>query len=189
MGDGIKIPLDQRPPISSLSKRLNEKISKKILDIFVQDIQNDCACSTETYDTDLMNEIVYLSKDGVKVEARDRMPLPMLNDISEKDIINLLDAACKKAGNKWDDILLSKMLYNPSNDGKKMVMVFEKYVHPIHVNRSGDIHVWIAMDFVPPDCVYLIPEAEYFGVITANIDKFGAFCFTNNIIKIDLKEE
>jgi hypothetical protein len=189
VGDGIKLPENERPPVSSISKRLDERISRKIQNIFVQDIQNDCTCSIETYDSDICNDLVYLSKDGIQNGSSNKIPLPMLNNICEKDIINLLELACKKAGNKWDDILLSKMLYNPANDGKKMIMVFEKYIHPIHVNRSGDVYGWIPMDFVPLDCVYLIPEPEFFGVLSVNIDKFGAFCFTNNIIKVDLKEE
>jgi len=189
MGDGEKLPEAERPSIASISKRLDDRISRKIQNIFVQDIQNDCTCKTETYDSCFDQHVIYLSEGDAQSSRGARIPLPMLNDLSEKDICSLLEVACKVAGNEWGDLHFSKMIYNPFNDRKKMYMAFEKYVHPIHINRSGEIYDWIPMDFVPLDCVYLIPEPEFFGVISVNIDKFGAFCFAHNIIKIDLNQE
>ena len=188
MGDGVKLAEAERPPISLISKRLDDRVSKKIQNIFVQDIQNDCSCFTETYDSDFDKAAIYLTEDGVKIQNMNQLPLPMMNDISEKDIITLLETACIHAGNKWNDLFLSKMLYNPASDGKKMFLAFEKYGHPVHMSRSGDIYGWIPMDFVPIDCVYLIPDPEFFGCLSVNIDKFGAFCYAHNIIKVSLQE-
>lgn len=188
MGDGVKLAEAERPPISIISKRLDDRVSRKIQNIFVQDIQNDCSCTTETYDSDFDKAVTYLSEEGIKIQ--NMSPLPMMNDISEKDVLNLIETACNHAGNECGDVIISKMIYNPSTYGLRLKEVWEKSTgRDVHFTRSGETPEWIPMDFVPVDCVYLIPEPEFFGCLSVNIEKFGAFCFSHNIIKVPLQDE
>lgn len=188
MGEGIKLPESERPSFESIHKRLDQMVSRKIQNIFVVDIQNDCTCSTEIYDADgFDNTVCYTSPEGLKENKwSSRLPLPMKNDLSEQEILNLLELACKYASDSCYDLVYRRMLYNPKSDVKKLYEIFEKYCHPVNINRSGDIMGWIPAAFVPEDCVYLIPDPEFFGALSVNIDKFGVFCIGNNVIRKSL---
>lgn len=181
---GIKLPEHERPSLSSIYKKIDH-IPNHLQNIFVNDIQNDCTCSIEVYDSDHSNTVFYVSVDGIKEYKMfdERIRLPMIDSISEKDIWNLLQVACENSKNEWNDILFGHMLYNPQSDKLKLEKAYEKYVGRIHMFGDRSIAGWVAADFVPQDYVYLIPQPEFFGVLSTNIDKFGAFCFTRNIIK------
>jgi len=77
------------------------------------------------------------------------------------------------------------MLYNPKSDIKKLIETFQEWVGLITFNR-GEPHGWIPASFVQEDCVYFLPDPEVLGVISVNIDKFGAMCFGKNIFKVEL---
>lgn len=187
MGEGIKLPEAERPSLESISKRLDDRIPRRVQNLFVQDIQNDCVCATETYDSYPDSLIVYTSPEGLKRCNSSRLPLPMQPEISEKDIWDLLEAACTNCdGSGSADLLYSKMIYNPASDIKRLFEVFEKHCYPVHMNRSGEIMGWLAATFTPVDCCYMIPEPEFFGAISVNINKFGVFCFANTILKVRL---
>jgi hypothetical protein len=186
MGDGVKLLECDRPPIAEISKRLDDRISRKIQNFFVQDIQNDCSCNTETYDSGLEPNVFYISKEGIKeFPLQDRIPLPMKDDITEKEILDLLESACTKARDNCGDFSFRCMLYNPKSDIKKLIETFQEWVGLITFNR-GEPHGWIPASFVQEDCVYFLPDPEVLGVISVNIDKFGAMCFGKNIFKVEL---
>lgn len=188
MGDGVKLPESERPDLNLIRKRLEDRVSRKIRNLFVEDVQNDCTCNTETYDSDLNINTFFTSSEGIKEHSSDsRLPLPMKEEFSEKDILDLLERAIVKAVDSRDDLIYCKMLYNPKSDGKQLWATFEKqcgYSPPM--NRSGEIYDWVPLPFVPEDCVYFVPDPEFFGAISVNIDKFGAFCFGNHIVKKSL---
>lgn len=187
--DGVKLCEADRPPFQSIMDRLNQRVSQKLVNLFVADIQNDCACSTETYDAGFSDcHMFYTSPEGIKLHViGERLPLPMKSDFSEKDIWDLLKAASAKASAADHGFNINQhMLYNTESDVKKLWEVFEKHCHPVHVNRSGDITGWIAAPFVPKECVFFTPEPEFFGAISVNIDKFGAFCIAKNMVRIQL---
>lgn len=185
MGDGDKLLESERPSIDYLWNVLNSKISKKLQNLFVIDLQTDCACATETYDA--TESALCTSLNGIKEQIYgDRICLQMKKDICDQEIIDLLDAACKKASDKLVDLIPKCMLYNPNSDVKKLWEMFEKHCYPVTVSRSGIKWGWNSFDFVPEDCVYFLPQPEFFGVITANVDKFGALCFPKSIMRKEL---
>lgn len=190
MGDGVKLPESERPDFNLIRKRLEDRVSRKIRSLFVEDIQNDCTCSTESYDSDVNVDTFFTSSEGIKAHHfGTKLNLPMKDEFSEKDILDLLERALVEASDGHGDLTYCKMLYNTKSDGKQLWQTFEKYCgYPPHMNRSGDIYDWVALPFVPEDCVYFLPDPEFFGAISVNIDKFGAFCFANHILKKSLIE-
>jgi len=181
MGDGIKVPMCERPPMALISKRLDDRISRNLQKLFVLDLQNDCGCSTELYDSDPEIRMVYVSESGVRESYGDRLSLPMIRDISDKDIMALLEEAGKISPGTWvSDIYPAHMLYNPDSDMEWVTSVFAKYI---------DIQVFndraIALPFIPKEQIWILPDQEFFGCISVNIDKFGAFCIAHQIVKIN----
>lgn len=189
--DSVKLCEAERPPIESIVARLRERVPLKLSNLFVEDIQNDCCCSTETYDAWFDGNdasMFYTSPNGIKLHTfGDRLPLPMKPDFSEKDVWDLLETASKKASTVDDGhIVFCHMLHNPTSTIDKVGEAFVKHCGYININRSGDIMRWMPAPFVPKDCVFFTPEAEYFGAISANVDKFGAFCIARNMLRIEL---
>jgi hypothetical protein len=188
---GLKISEDQRPSSSSISKRLNDRISRKIQNLFVQDIQNDCCCDIERYDTntDVKNYSIYLSETDIKssLNGSKTLCLPMLNNISEKNIFHLLE----EAGNQSDGNVLSDnvsinlfprfVIYNPDSNIENVIYTYREYTN---LNSFQDDSV--AVKFVPKHQVWFTPDPEFFGCISVNIDKFGVFCIPNRIYKKEL---
>ncbi len=188
-GDGVKLCDEDRPPMESIVARLRERVPIKLSSLFIEDIQNDCTCATETYDSGWHEmHIFYTSPEGIKQHVvGDRLPLPMKPDFSEKDIWDLLEASSKLAATTNHNFnVLHKMLFNPESDVKKLWRCFEEHCYPITTNRSGDIMGWITAPFVPKDCAFFLPEPEFFGAISVNVDKFGAFCQARNMVRIGL---
>lgn len=186
--DGVKLCKADRPPMETIGARLNERVPLRLQNLFVVDIQNDCCCSTETYDAWFEAAMIYISPDGIKAHTfGDRLPLPMKPDFSEKDIWDLLEAGSKKASTVDDGhVVFCHMLHNPSSPIDKVGEAFVKHCGYININRSGDKMGWMKATFVPKDCVFFLPEPEFFGVISVNIDKFGAFCLARNMLRIEL---
>lgn len=178
MGDGVKLPEAERPPMASISKRLDDRVSRKLQSLFVADIQNDCTCSIERYDSDMSGNVLYLSVEGIKEKTiGNGLPLPMKEDISDQEIWSLLEAAIKHAGNILGNFGIWAMLYNSKCDSEKLqkaMLEWSRYIHPERI---------LSADFVPIDCVFFFPDPEFFGAISVNIDKFGAFCIADHIVK------
>ncbi len=182
-----KLPIEERPPYEEIQRRLFDRVSYQYRQFFVNDVQNDCACDVETYDCDVDYDTWYLTApDKVeKVKFQDRLPLPMLPEISDKSILLLLKKACENVGDyPRTDTIPSGLLTNPKSDGKKIVHIMEKVLNRgICANRSGIIYGLAYADFLPVDEFILIPEPEFFGVISNNIGGYGAFCFSNPLFK------
>jgi hypothetical protein len=193
MGNGIKVPESERPPFSLISKRLDDRVSRKIQNIFVQDIQNDCTCSIEVYDRDIDKVVVYLSSDGTKeMSFGDRFPLPMLEDLSTDNIYDLLKRACELASHtRPQNMFFARMLYNPESNPEAVDRALNELGSSIVIRgRDGVILTesmpTIGLSFVPKDSVFFLPDPEFFGAISVNIDKFGAFCFPQNMMRKEL---
>lgn len=181
-----KIDYSLRPTINSLSKRLEDRVSHKIRNLFIQDIQNDCSCIIEKYEILPRSQIAYIyniNEIKTSVEGM-RFDLPMHSEISDQNIYNLLETACKLSkSDTISDAKYSSMLFNHNSNIEKLYIMFEQYCGPIITNRSSDIYGWMNLYFVPIDCCYMLPEPENLGVISVNINNFGAFCITDNILK------
>ena len=182
-----KLPIEERPPYEEIRGRLLSRVSAQYRQLFVEDVQNDCACDIETYDRDLEYDTWYLSApDKVeKIMFGDKIPLPMLPDISDKSILLLLERACKDIGfNPTTDTVPGALLTNAKSTGDKIVHIMEKVLNRgISMNRSGLVYGLAFADFVPVDEFILLPEPEFFGAITNNIGGYGAFCFSNPLFK------
>lgn len=181
-----KLPEDQRPPFAIIEAKLKERLSNKLARIFVQDIQNDCACDIEIYECDY-DCILHTSLGGVKELSFGRCTLPMQKDLTDKEIWILLEEACKKASLSPSFDLWNTMFYNVDSDIDKVLAIWQKTTSmDISANRGSEIVGWVAADFVPIDCVYFLPEPEFFGVISVNIGGFGVLCFPKNILRKSL---
>lgn len=84
-----KLPESERPPTESIHKKLNEKISRKLQNLFVIDLQNDCGCPFETYEFDTNKEAIHTSESGLKSNVFGRLPLPMKADITEQEVYEI----------------------------------------------------------------------------------------------------
>lgn len=187
MGEGIKIPESERPSFKVISDQLNAKISKQLQDLFVIDLQNDCACSTETYDSDLGRNAYYLSHSGIEKNLIDQITLPMLHSVTEQSIKELVAIATKHAGNDTFDQIYCGMIYNPVINFDRVLKTYRRYCGEPNYDTRG-IYRWHANELVNNDYVYLIPDPEFFGVISANLGGFGAFCLASCIWKVPLEE-
>lgn len=183
-----KLPESERPPFKDIERRLFDRVSYQYRQLFVLDIQNDCSCSIEVYDRDFMWDTWILSEpDKVeKITFGGRLALPMLSEISDKSVLSLLKTACDNISEEHDpDVLPGAILTNVKSTGDKIVRLMEKTIRrDIVANRSGVIHGLAYVDFVPIDEFVLVPEPEFFGALSVNIGGFGAFCISNNLIRI-----
>lgn len=183
-----KLPENERPPYEEIHKRLFDRVSYQYAQLFVPDIQNDCACPIETYDCDVNYDTWYLTaSDKVeKVMFGERLPLPMIPEISNESILLLLKTACKdiKEDQRDYDVVPSALLTNSKSTGNKIVHIMEKVIgRGIVANRSGVIHGLAFADFIPVDEFVILPDPEFFGALTVNVGGFGAFCFARNLFK------
>lgn len=185
MGEGVKIPENERPSFAIISKQLDACLSRDLQKIFVQDIQNDCSCDIERYDSEIdpKHYVAYISKNGIEFSiGKQQVCLPMLPTICEKDVLQLL----KAAGDRSDgygpiDCDPRWMIYNPNSDFDHVLKTYVAHM-PIasfeHFKKDS-----IRTDIVPIDQVWFTPDAEFFGCLSCNIDKFGIFCMPNQIYK------
>jgi hypothetical protein len=182
-----KLPECERPPFKEIEKRLNDRVSQQYRQLLVQDIQNDCGCEFETFDRDIDLKAWYLdgSQSVKALQYGDRLPVPMLPDISDQDIIALFKAVCDDAiDHPLKDIVPAAVIANPKCDKNKLVHILDSVTKTgLVINRSGVTHGLAFMDFIPEDTFYILPDPEYLGAITVNITGFGAFCFSGNIAK------
>lgn len=182
-----KLPEHLRPPFNEIVEKLNARISQKFRSLFIFDIQNDCSCDIEKYDViDQESSALVISKNGIEKLDSSLIHLPMMPEISDKDIWSLLEKAIEYAPDRQlnHDIWLNRMLYNPSSDMEAVCKEFKKVAkHDIWLNKDGTIFGFWPADFVPKDFVYFIPEPDFFGVISAVIDKYGAFCMPKQMLK------
>ena len=174
----IKLPEHERPPYEEIQGRLFSRVSKQYRDLFVPDIQNDCACPIESYDCDNDSDTWYLSESNKveKVLFKVRLDLPMISEISDESILMLLKKACENVGeNPIDDVVPVKVLTNPKSDRDKLIKVLSQLY--------GDASSVVYLDFIPVDDFIMVPEPEFFGALSVNIGGFGAFCFSRNLFK------
>lgn len=182
MGEGIRVLECERPPMALISKGLDDRISRNLQKLFIVDLQNDCRCSTELYDSDPDFKMIYVSETGIHKAYGNRLCLPMMYNLSEKDIMSLLEEAGKISPGTWvDDVYPANIMFNPSSDMDWVYSVFEKYIAKKVVFKDRSV----AASFIPKGQVWLLPDQEFFGCISVNIDKFGAFCVARQIVKIN----
>lgn len=172
-----KIPECERPDWKLMLAQLHTKVSPQYRQIFVEDIQNDCACEIETYDADIEGTMLYLSApDKVEHNRGERMPLPILPDISDASILLLLKEVCEKAqGYTTSDTVPYVGLLNVNASQEQQDQVRKR------IYRSWKQEGIILVDFVPEGSYFLFPEPEFFGVITMNIRGYGSFGIPNNV--------
>lgn len=178
-----KLPESERPPYSLIQKRLDERVSKTIQNLFIVDIQNDCTCHIEKYAADIDMKYVFFSSGGIKIHTLgDQIKLPMQTEISNQDIWKLLEIACMNSSSlKKYPFPYERVLFNPKSNIEKCIKQYEKYCRRDWTSYQRN---WVSASFVKEDCVYFVPDPEFFGVISANIDKFGCFCIADSILKV-----
>ena len=180
----MKLPLEQRPNIKSIENRLTSRIDKKLLNLFVIDLQNDCDCEIEKYGFDYLDKVLIL--DNHNVRFHNDINLPMMNEICNQDIKNLLTEAFKYAKDTPGDTHYSKVIYNTNTQLSLETFNILDNICPLYQGRSGVSLNYFGLDFIEPGFAYIMPDEEFFGLVTANINKFGAFCFPENICKVKL---
>lgn len=173
---GAKLPYDKRPPLEDIHTLLNSKISEPYRNIFVLDIQNDCSCAVEIYDSCSMF-VAYLD-DGVKTKLfEERVAVPMRPDLSDKDIEELIVAAIKYcAPNNYMDCTPSRLLVSTEESEENIYKAKDK---------TGATEV-IKFSFIEKGTIAVLPDPEFLGCLTVNVGLLGAFCFPHNIYKIEV---
>lgn len=169
-----KLPIEERPPWNDVRDRLHSRVSHKYRQIFIPDIQNDCACTIESYDCDTEIDTWYLSAiDKVEpVLFKTRLDLPMIPEISDKAIELLLKKAYEVAGDKPNPDLLYTAVITNHNSDKISEVQPKNYIDRV-----------VLVDFVPVNEFVMLPDPEFFGALSVNIGGYGAFCFSSNIFK------
>jgi hypothetical protein len=172
-----KIPDCERPDWKLMQAQLYKKVSPQYRQIFVEDLQNDCACEVETYSVGIDNGALYLSApDTVEVNLGCEMPLPMVSDISDASVLLLLKKVCEKAeGYTTNDVIPYVSLLS-----NKATLAQQDRVRK-QISRSWKTESIILVDFVSEDSYFLFPEPEFFGVLTMNIRGYGSFGIPNNV--------
>jgi hypothetical protein len=89
----MKIPENERPDPATLEKYLD--VSPEKLALFTVDLQNDCACESELYDSGLLR-LAYWAKDGPRIldgPSRVRVPIHpgVLTDTTIDQLLKALD--------------------------------------------------------------------------------------------------
>lgn len=180
----MKLPEDQRPDWTEMRKRLYSKVSAPLRQIFIEDVQNDCACEIETYDIvdqDTTGCFYLAAPDRVEIlHSCNKVNLPIIPDISDESIRLLLRTVCEKvSGVSNADTIPYVAMVHPNATPEQKALV-DKQIY-----RSSD---WkpdgiILADFVPEDGYYLFPEPEFFGALTMNIGGYGAFGMPRTVSK------
>jgi len=123
----MKLPESERPPLLEVEKRHFGHLSTEIVKFLVNDIQNDCHCSVEIYDSDPSPEwcALVLHPGKVEVCSGDRIVVPIHADtkLTKEDLSLLYAEACKQ--------------WRPSG-----------YHDLIHSEKIGEIDGW---EFVAPE--------------------------------------
>lgn len=166
-----KLPESERPNWKQMNDLLHTKIGPQFRQMFVEDVQNDCACQFETYDANIEQGMWYLTaSDKVELNLGAMMPLPMIPDISEKSILLLLKTLCETVeGYTTSEVVPYVGLLNTKATQAQQEQVRKR------IYRSWKQEGIILVDFVPEDSYFLFPEPEFFGVLTMNIRGYGAF--------------
>lgn len=173
-----KIPESERPDWRGMHTRLQSKVSIPYRQMFVEDVQNDCACEIETYDAEGDTDMWYLSApDKAELNPhKSRMCLPMIEDISDQSILLLLEKVCESvSGLSTADVVPYVGLLNPKATTEQQDLVRKR------IYRSWKQEGIILVDFVPEDTYFLFPEPEFFGALGMNIRGYGAFGVTKTV--------
>ena len=187
-----KLPEGERPSYASISKVLDGLISKKIQDLFVIDIQNDCSCDIERYEFDGNGDkLIYLKGNDIIVHGcsidNTIIDLPMADTISDSLIKKLLAKACSYAKDTYNPesagYISHKMLYNSNKIPVKIAEEFyNQWISPSCRQATSIFDV----DTLEGDAVYWFPDVEFVGVLTANVGKFGCCMTTKSILKMSI---
>lgn len=173
-----KLPESERPDSKLMRDQLYSKVSPQFRQIFVEDVQNDCACEIETYDAIDEASMWYLSATD-KVELNPsihRMCLPMIPDISDQSILLLLKKVCENVQSLSDaDVVPYVALLNLKATTEQQESVRKR------IYRSWKQEGIILVDFIPEDTYFLLPEPEFFGALTMNIRGYGAFGISKTV--------
>jgi len=96
-----KLPLNLRPPASELWDKVNKTIPKKYRELFLHDYQNDCACPTERYESDI-NFLYIDANKKISTSGQHRVVLPIAEDMRVEDIELLMSEVCDKAEENFE---------------------------------------------------------------------------------------
>ena len=151
----MKIAESERPPSAELKAKHFGHLSKELTRFLVLDIQNDCDCLIEIYEFWPGRPTIILHPDRVEtIKASLRLPIPI------------------HTGRKIEDRDLSR-LYREAcllcNDAG----LWEKDPDCFY---TGKIYETDEYDF-------MVPEPEFFGVLTCNLAGWGAFCFPSQLLR------
>lgn len=166
-----KIPEDERPSLQTLADTLDSMVSKGLQDLFIVDLQNDCFCTTEPYQADAEDPISYIAFCG-EVDTNiypERISLPLLGNISDKDIQSLCSEATKNASAFTSDVTYSNAVLAG---------------HNVEIPDWAKSYQILRCDVDCDNFIYRIPDKEYFGVISVNLLGVGAMVFGSKIHKM-----
>jgi hypothetical protein len=151
--DEPKLPEHLQPSMAEIQAKFFGHLDPELLKLFVLDVQTDCACKVEVYDTSCTLLVLY---PGARVEVVDaansnfRMPIHE-ERITNEDLRALIDAACK-AGSQYAHL----------RD------ICHRMTTPLKSEAGFD---------------YYAPEPMFFGTLTANVRGWGAMCFEGSVLK------
>jgi hypothetical protein len=93
----MKLPISKRPPKKEVFEKHFGHLPKDLIKFLVLDIQNDCSCATETYDSDAKMPSLILHPGRVELSESDQIVAPIHSErkIMATDLIMLYDWACE----------------------------------------------------------------------------------------------
>lgn len=152
--DEPKLPEHLQPSKEEIYAKFFGHLNPELLKLFCLDVQTDCTCKVEVYDTSCSLLVLH---PGGRVElfsdaentCQFRMPIHeerLMND----DLRALIEAACK-AGTTFADMM-------------------DYGGHETHLRSDAKFD-------------YFAPDPQFFGTLTANIRGWGAMCYDGSVLK------
>jgi hypothetical protein len=164
----MKLPEAERPPISIISTKLRHCVPDALARFFVVDLQNDCGCDVEIYD-EIDGAVFYTSPTGIQEAPYfGKIHVPMNPNFKEQDVWDLLEVA---SGMALNDIANETFNYDCMLHG------------PGTIKSWDEATVKLRAPFLSEGQALLLPDAEWFGVITINLYGMGAFCVASAMVK------
>ena len=167
-------------------ENLNQHISKQISRLFVIDVLPKDA--RPEYDLDGKGTFCYLENNSVKHMHHMRsFLLPTVNNLNEATILSLVKETIYLATDDANPTDVSHwiMVHDPESDLEKLEKAY--YAHcqsTLPINKEN----WLPMPSLGTNVVYFLSEPEWFGCISIDATRFGAFCVPNSIKKVYLNK-
>lgn len=152
-----KIPNSERPTKELLHMKFIDSLSKELVRFFILDIQNDCACKYETYETGVPS--VYTSYNGLRFgNLESRAQISTAEKITDRELIAGLNAFFSR----------TETLQKPVATTEHLKMSMDM-VKKLNLNRGFD---------------YYYRKPSFFGVLTCNLRGSGFLIVDTGAFKV-----